>query len=174
MEGCMTSTRRKRVLLRLALAATFVACVYFADSVRRAYACMTNPVPDTQVQWQVPIDPAGVATLPSADTFFTPATGQSFTYFAKNTKLYAIVNKPASQVTNACGTFPAVNEGAFKWALPGGFRDLAHPVTNFASPVPLSVSRSPGVGWCQEVIFVATDDGVLFKIDAANGNFLAP
>lgn len=171
----MSSKGRKPVPAYRFAVFWLLACAVALGAVAPGRACESNPAADTVREWQVAIDPVGVATAPSADTFFTPAAGQSFTYLIKNTKLYAIANESSPAVTNACGTFPSVAAGSFRWPAPG-YRDLGRPVVNFGSPVPISASRSaPGSGlWCHESIFVGTFDGLLFKINAADGTLESP
>ncbi len=92
--------------------------------------------------WVVQRAPTGVTGTSSTaanDTSFNPA-GLSFNYFTQGTRLFKYRNSDGAQMWNA--VFPST-------------------LQNFPSPVPLS----SGAG---EFIFVSTEDGRLWKIDATS------
>lgn len=98
---------------------------------------------------------SGTGSAPANDTFINPVANKSYAYFTQNKSLFCIRN--IAEDAQAAGT-PC-------WASP--WTDSAT-LSNFPSPVVLSVDANI-MGNTNEYIFLTSQDGNLYKINANTG-----
>ena len=104
----------------------------------------------------------GATTAPANDTYINPNANRSYAYFAQNTTLYATCNSGFAGNKKADGT-TVCNAGDTSWS----WQDTPpSTIQNFPSPVVLSADAGINT---KEYIFLGTNRGFVFKLNAATG-----